>query len=180
MDNWRRANVFLGFVAFAFALPATQGLPGDSLGELARRERERQQRVAKPAKVYNSDDLPAGRKAPIAEANPEAAGARDSRALTANDEEPDRESLEAEWRKRFAAARERIKDAERRAWKIVIRPVLVGGSASGLIAGKAVIVPMQVREFAETEELRTARKALDDLEDELRRAGLPAGWGRER
>jgi len=40
-------------------------------------------------------------------------------------------------------------------------------------------VPMRVRKLVETEELREARRALESLEDELRRAGQPAGWGRE-
>jgi len=39
-------------------------------------------------------------------------------------------------------------------------------------------VQMQVRAFVETAELRLARKALDDLEEQLRHAGLPPGWGR--
>jgi hypothetical protein len=42
-------------------------------------------------------------------------------------------------------------------------------------------IPVQqtVRVFEETEEVRASRKALEDLEEELRRAGLPPGWGRE-
>jgi hypothetical protein len=36
-----------------------------------------------------------------------------------------------------------------------------------------------VRVKVETPELREARKALDDLEEELRRSGGLPGWGRE-
>jgi hypothetical protein len=39
-------------------------------------------------------------------------------------------------------------------------------------------VQQEVRRFEETEELRQARAALPALEEELRRAGLPPGWGR--
>jgi hypothetical protein len=49
---------------------------------------------------------------------------------------------------------------------------------SCLNQGSAVPVQMQLREFVETDELRLARKARDDLEEELRHAGLPPGWGR--
>ena len=42
-------------------------------------------------------------------------------------------------------------------------------------------IPVQqwVRVKVETPELREARKALDDLEEELRRSGGLPGWGRE-
>jgi hypothetical protein len=42
-------------------------------------------------------------------------------------------------------------------------------------------IPVQqwVKEFEESEELRQARKALVDLEEEFRKTGLPPGWTRE-
>ena len=40
-------------------------------------------------------------------------------------------------------------------------------------------VRVRTRERVETEELRRARHALADLEEEFRRTGLPAGWARE-
>jgi len=40
-------------------------------------------------------------------------------------------------------------------------------------------VQQRVRVKVETPELRAARQALDQLEEDLRRAGLPPGWGRE-
>ncbi|HXM94226.1 MAG TPA: hypothetical protein VOA64_08240 [Candidatus Dormibacteraeota bacterium] len=48
----------------------------------------------------------------------------------------------------------------------------------GRISESAIAVQTGVREFVETDELRLARKAIDDLEEELRHAGLPPGWGR--
>jgi hypothetical protein len=40
-------------------------------------------------------------------------------------------------------------------------------------------VQQKVRVKVETPELREARQALDDLEEELRRSGGLPGWGRE-
>ena len=39
-------------------------------------------------------------------------------------------------------------------------------------------VQQPVRKFEETPELRAAKEALADLEEEFRRTGLPAGWAR--
>lgn len=163
------------------AASVVHGSPQDSLAEVARRDRERRERLERPAQVYTDDDLREVRASAPATPRAAATVSEDASATAELDREREaRKALEAGWRKRFDRARQRIKDAESRAWRTVIRPVVVGGSASGLIAGTAVVVPMQVREFVETEELRQARQALLDLEEELRRAGLPPGWGRER
>jgi hypothetical protein len=38
---------------------------------------------------------------------------------------------------------------------------------------------MKVKEFVESEELRQAKQALANLEEQFRRTGLPPGWARE-
>ena len=42
-------------------------------------------------------------------------------------------------------------------------------------------LPMRTRKrvHVETEELKLARRLLEELEEEFRRTGLPAGWARE-
>lgn len=82
--------------------------------------------------------------------------------------EPDRVLQEKQWRARFAEARARIAEAEERSYEDRIEVVFVSG----------IPVQQRVRVKVETEELLQARKALDDLEDELRRAGGLPGWGR--
>ena len=64
---------------------------------------------------------------------------------------------------------ERVAGREEAAWHEVVETVFVSG----------IPVQQTVRVFEETEEVRASRKALEDLEEELRRAGLPPGWGRE-
>ena len=147
-----------------------------SLGEVARRERERRELEGKKSKkVYTNDNFPSAAPAAMEAPNPGP--------LAADSKEPSAKVAEAElekqWRRRFAEARARLSKAELDAWQTRIKTVFVGGGGiSGLTSGAAVPVPMQVREFVETDELRQARKALDDLEEELRHAGLPPGWGR--
>jgi hypothetical protein len=147
-----------------------------SLGEVARRERERRELEGKKSKkVYTNDNFPS--------VAPTAMEAPNPRPLAADSKEPSAKAGEAElekqWRRRFAEARARLSKAELDAWQTRIKTVFVGGGGiSGLTSGAAVPVQMQVREFVETDELRQARKALDDLEEELRHAGLPPGWGR--
>ncbi len=136
-----------------------------SLGEVARRDRERRELEGKKSKkVYTNDDFPS--VAPAVVEPPS------SPPLAAESKGPSA-------RRRFAEARARLSKAELDAWQTRIKTVFVGGGGiSGLTSGAAVPVQMQVREFVETDELRQARKALDDLEEELRHAGLPPGWGR--
>lgn len=146
-----------------------------SLGDAARREREKKEKKRAPAgRSYTDEDLKAGRNRPggsvpevEATASPSPAGPVSSEASPSP--EPDRYVLEREWRRRFAEARARIAEADARAWEERIEVVFVSG----------IPVQQRVRVKVETPELRAARQALDDLEEDLRRSGLPPGWGRE-
>lgn len=168
-----RATVFRSCLVAAVALGAALARPSqdESLAELARQAKEKKQKAG--AKVYTDDDLRGGRR-PSPEPSPSATPAAREGDQGANTADLDREAqqrqaLEQKWRARFDAARNKIADAERRCWRTVIRAETGPGG---------LIVPMQVREFEETEEFRNARQALADLEEELRRAGLPPGWSR--
>lgn len=83
-------------------------------------------------------------------------------------ERAERKLLEAEWRTRFANAREELALAEAACWKDVVRTEFYQG----------VPVQMRVKEFVESEAFRQAKQALADLEEEFRRTGLPPGWTR--
>jgi hypothetical protein len=165
----------------AFLLAASLGLApagaAQSLGDAAKKEKERRAKQAKePARAYGDADLddrkgdvpPPGTAAsptPSAPASPSTSGYK----MPSIDEEAAlRRKQEAEWRVRFANARERVSVAEANGWYETVETVFVSG----------IPVQQRVRKFQETDELRQARKDLADLEEEFRRTGLPPGWTR--
>jgi hypothetical protein len=142
-----------------------------SLGEIARRAQEKKkQRPGSPAPTYTEDDLTSRlRKSKGSVSELAVTGPPTSAASATPTPEPDRARLEREWRARFAQARARIAEADARAYEDRIEVVFVSGMP----------VQQKVRVKVDTPELRESRKALDDLEEELRRSGGLPGWGRE-
>lgn len=171
-------------VALALALaPLAAGAQG--LGDAAAREKKKRAAAgaSEPKRVFTDADLPvapapagpaegAAKAAPSGDAPKGAAAvgassARDEDQVEA--ERRERRRLEADWRVRFANARERLARAEVASWREVVRTEFYQG----------IPVPMKVREKVETPELVAARQAMADLEEEYRRTGLPPGWARE-
>jgi hypothetical protein len=167
-------------LAVALALAAL--FADESLARTAQKERDRRRaQGTKTQRVFTNDDLVSGERGPgtfsVTGASPAPSPAPAASPAPGGSS---RAELEQRWRERFALARQRIREAEARCWVTVIEPVLVGGGGiGGFGAGTAIYVPMQVRKFAESEELRQATRALGDLEEELRRSGGLPGWGRE-
>jgi hypothetical protein len=153
-------------------LPAP--LAAQGLGDAAAKERQKREQQAKaaPAKVFTEADL--SRVAP-SEPGDEGSPEPSIQSKSKNPPDPlekerqERKLLEAEWRVRFANAREQVSLAEAACWQEVVRTEFYQG----------IPVPMKVKEFVETEEYRRAKKALADLQEEFRRTGLPPGWARE-
>ncbi len=170
------------FVLVSIVLVSASSAQG--LGEAAARARQkRQEQPAKPAKVFTDADLPKDKAPADAGAEPAATSGdakdADSGAHAKTDgpvnadldrEREERKLQEAEWRVKFANAREQVAQAEAACWHEVVRTEYYQG----------VPVQMKVKEFVESEELRQARRALASLEEQFRRTGLPPGWARER
>jgi hypothetical protein len=183
----------------AVLLPASapaQGLGDTAAREQKKRE---EKKAAAPAKVFTNQDLPKpGEARPDAvdpgdsgEATPGATGPEETAGAPPTEgaapvkpgtggvdpapdaalekERQERKLLEAEWRVRFANAREQVAVTEAACWQEVVRTQFYNG----------IPVQMTVREFVESEEHRRAKAALADLEEEFRRTGLPPGWARE-
>jgi hypothetical protein len=143
-----------------------------SLGEAARREQEKKKPTpGSPVPTYTEEDLKSGKrqgKGSVSEL-PVTGPLTTAKPAASPSPEPDRARLEREWRARFREARARIAEADARAYEDRIEVVFVAG----------IPVQQRVRVKVETPELRDARQALDDLEEELRRSGGLPGWGRE-
>jgi len=158
-------------LSLAPALTFAQGL-----GDVASREKSKRQqpKKAEPARVFTNDDLPAGGTSGAGDAAPAADGAAAATDPAGTKPDPldaereERRRLEADWRVRFANARERLANAEAASWQDVVRTEFYQG----------VPVQMKVKEQVETPELVVSRKALAELEEEFRRTGLPPGWAR--
>jgi hypothetical protein len=174
-------------VLVAMLLPVP--LAAQGLGDTAARERKKREaaKAPAPAKVFTNQDLPAepvtsgdsdepGPEGPAASSRGAEGGAAQAAPAPAAPADPlekereERKLLEAEWRVRFANAREQLALAEANSWREVVRTEFYQG----------IPVQMKIKEQVETEELKQARRALADLEEEFRRTGLPPGWARER
>jgi hypothetical protein len=172
-------------VLLAPAWSAAQGL-----GDAAARERQKRKQQPAPAtpKVFTEADLAARKPPADAEATSDEASdaatlepATTGHASEPGDEsDPALEALErerqerklqqAEWRIRFADAREQLAQAEAACWHEVVRTEFHQG----------IPVQVKVKEFVESEEFRQAKQALADLQEQFRRTGLPPGWAREQ
>ena len=168
-------------------------LAAQGLGDAAAKERHKREQQAKatPAKVFTDGDL----QSRVAPSEPGDSGSADTSSRVApsdagdegspvpsgstqpkeptdplEKERQERKLLEAEWRVRFANAREQVAVAEAACWQEVVRTELYQG----------IPVQMKVKEFVETEEYRRAKKALADLQEAFRRTGFPPGWARDQ
>ena len=170
-------------VLFVLAVPAASRAQG--LGDAAARQRQKRKQqpaAPAPAKVFTDADLSKDKPPPDATAGgaPDAAKAAPAKPDGSKADDPAKDDLDrerqerklqqAEWRVRFANAREQLAQAEAACWREVVRTELYQG----------VPVQMKVKEFVESEEFRQAKQALANLEEAFRRSGLPPGWAREQ
>jgi hypothetical protein len=191
-----RTVPLLAVLLLAVLLPASAAAQG--LGDTAAREQKKREekKAAAPARVFTNQDLPApaapsdpsasGEPTPGATGPEESAGTLPTEGAATvkpgtggvdpapdaalETERQERKLLEAEWRVRFANAREQVAVTEAACWQEVVRTQFYNG----------IPVQMKVKEFVESEEHRRAKAALADLEEEFRRTGLPPGWAREQ
>ena len=160
----------------SLALAAPLATQAQGLGDAAARARQKrkEQPASAPSKVFTDADLDKGKanaadeaaadKDPAAKPDAAKAGATDD----LDREREERKLQEAEWRVRFANAREQVAQAEAACWHEVVRTEYYQG----------IPVQMKVKEFVESNEYRQAKQALADLEEQFRRTGLPPGWAR--
>lgn len=176
------------------------GVEAQSLAELARQEAARRASVEEPAPVYTNADLRSTRtltsaRVPAAESATDAAvpaEAADASAEATTDEEPAQEtgqepasaggSDERMWRDRMAEARQRVARSQlfAEALQSRINALTTDVIARDDPAQRAVLEQDRIEALVELErvqaEIEEQEQAIRDLEEEARRAGVPAGW----
>jgi hypothetical protein len=186
------------FTVVALALSASAAA-AQSLGDLARQEEARRKAIAASGKVYTNDSLDTQRApdAPITTAQPAAPTTAPaapppstSPAVPGAGSTPPAPSAsnapktEAEWRKRVADERNALSRAQIFAEALQTR---INALSTDFVntddpAKREVVAADRQKSLAELDrvkqEIQQHQKAITDLQDEARRAGVPAGWVR--
>lgn len=177
-------SAVLAALLLAGALP----LRAQSLADVARKEEERRQKVKEPAKVYTNKDLasvpatPAASPAPASTtASPSASEpAKDDKAKASDQKEPAKD--QAYWAGRLKQLQTALDRDQTYADALQSR---INGLTTDFInrddpAQRTLIGRDRQKAVAELNRLKKQivddKKAIDDLEEEARRAGVPPGW----
>jgi hypothetical protein len=161
-----------------------------SLAEVARKEEARRDKIKHTSKVYTNTDLkPAARwsGAPSpgsAASEPAEPGEKpaDEKADTAAQDEDARAKDEQQWRARMAEARTALDRSKTfaEALQSRINGLYADFTARDDPAQRGAIERERQKNIAELErvksEIQAQTKAIADLEEEARRAGVPPGW----
>ena len=186
-------HVLIILAAGALVLSAAPA-PAQSLGDIAKKEEARRKTVRQTGKVYTNGDLdaaaaaapqpPPGGPAP-AQLPPPVSGAQGSSpgekpADAADDPRKD----EAHWRGRMQAARSALERARMFHEALQSRINALGNdfAARDDPAQRNQIAGDRQKALAEMDrvkkEIADSEKAIRDIEEEARRAGVPPGWVR--
>jgi hypothetical protein len=175
-------------VVLLLVLGVVGRLHAQSLADLARKEESRRAQIRKPSRVLTNKDLKPSEspRPPVTEAKPdEAAKPADAAAAGKKDEPSDEEKQAKEeetWRKRMADARQALERSQMYldALQSKINALWTDFTARDDPAQRAQIDTERKKALAEYDrvkaEIELNKKAIEDLEEEARKAGVPAGW----
>jgi exonuclease VII small subunit len=190
-------RISAALVLLVLAVPARGG--SQSLGDAARKEREKRAGKTPSTRVYGNDDLRGasgglGASESGSGPAPAAAVGTPEAAARTTDQDPEAESHgkganaaqdEVEWRRRATPLREALGTAETCVQRLEAEVERLERERLNLLpmrdyyAGPALEQARAGLDQARRE-LRTARKQWEDFEEEARRAGALPGWLRER
>ena len=192
----KRHTLAAGSVVFAVGLFTAAAVSGQTLGEVAKKEAERRKAQPQGGKVYTNKDLPASAQKP-ATPNPSTeaaqtptdpvAAATEQKAEAAKpaaDKPQGDQKDQAYWKGRMASAREELRRSEMFAEALQTRVNTlnkdfnsrdnpVQRSAIGADRTEALNELTRVKQDVER-----GKKQITDIEEEARKAGVPAGWVR--
>jgi hypothetical protein len=170
---------------------AVTSASAQTLGDIAKKEETRRKQVKAPSKVYTNDDLRGDGggavPTPATEAaspnpTPPAAGGQPKDADKAASEDP--KKSEAYWKGRLATARGDLDRAKTFADALQsrINALTTDFAARSDPAQRAQIGNDRQKALAELDrvkkEIEAHTKAIADIQEEARKAGVPAGWVR--
>jgi hypothetical protein len=183
----------LGVIAVGLIAPPAWAQAAQSLADVARKEEERRKTVAAPAKVYTNKDLnaapagspptPSASTKPADDAPKTAEGdakARDSKAGEADDKTSARD--QKYWAGRLKSLQDKLaRDQDYAdAMQTRINALTTDFTNRDDPAQRAVIGQNRQKSIAELARLTTSvqdtKKAIADLLEEARHAGVPPGW----
>lgn len=155
-----------------------------TLADVAKAEEARRKAVTKPAKVYTSSNLTADFTAPVAPSTPAAAATtgNETPGAPAAGAAPAAQRDQAYWSARMSAARSQVERSRTFADALQSR---INALTTDFVnrddpAQRSVIEQDRTKAMAELErvkkEIDEQTKAIAAIEDEARRAGVPAGW----
>lgn len=180
MMSWVRVLLVLAIAAWA--VPAS----AQSLAAVARKEEARRKQVTQPSKVLTNKDLkPVIAPPPPAPAPADAPAPAEGAAPpgeAAPDEEQQREQDEQAWRNKMNDARQALDRSQMYADALQSKINALWGdfTARDNPVERAQIEIERKKAIAEQErvkgEIEAQKKAIADLEEEARKAGVPPGW----
>lgn len=180
----------LATVGLVTVVAATAAAQGQSLGELARQEAARRKAVKSPGKVLTNDSVATIRSstpattsqpAPSQPASPQTAAA-DTRKPEDAPKPEDRKAQEAAWRQRIQGVRDALQRSQMfaDALQSQINGLTADFTARDDPAQRAVVADNRQKALAELDRVKNdivqQTKAIADIQEEARRAGVPPGW----
>lgn len=182
------STAVLSLALLAVAVPSF----AQSLGDLAKKEQARRKAAPPAAKTYTNDDLkqvppPTGTPGKPADdaskASPKPADAKTPEPQKVDATKPPEPAKdEAYWRGRITAAREDLRrnEAFKEALQSRINALTADFTARDDPYQRAKIADDRQKALAElarlTTDIEAGTKAIAEIEDEARRAGVPPGW----
>ena len=180
----------LSAICLAAAMIATAS--AQSLGDLAKQEEARRKAIKKPSKVLTVDSIrvgaPPSSGAPASDAAPVPASTASKAGDAPADKKPkpedDSKANEASWRMRMQGARDALQRSEMFAQALQSR---VNGLTTDVTsrddpAQRAAAATDRQKALAELarvkDDMVKQNKAIADIQDEARKAGVPPGWVR--
>ena len=175
----KRTRVLTCVLAAALLAPAVaraQSTP--TLGELAKKEQERRKTLKAAGKVVTDKDVPRAAPAPP----PAAAAVPADKTAAPADKPQEPVKDEAYWRQRMATVREELRRNEMfaEALQTRINSLTADFSARDDPYQRAEIAQERAKAVAERDRVKVdidaTKKAIAEIEEEARRAGVPPGW----